>query len=180
MTMSNSNLFQQTQAARLNLDRARAFGRPVLRSLHPDAALVGHSVTTIDGEDVVLESNQLLRSTLNAAEPTSFTCRTFKSWSDADAEWALHNVDHLMNTHLQYRKMEDPRAANALLTAALNATDRSDIDILVNHENVHGTMVVFQDSVFVQFFLGSPEVMITIAAPTGIIEAGFTTDLGND
>jgi hypothetical protein len=41
-------------------------------------------------------------------------------------------------------------------------------------------MVVFQDSVFVQVFLGSPEAVNTIAAPTGIIEAGFTTDLSNE
>lgn len=112
--MVDPNVFERAKGARLNFDRASSFGSPVLRSLHPDAILVGYSVTAVDEVDRVVESNHVLRSTLEAPEPTSFTCRTFKSWSDADNEWLLHNLDHLMNTESQYREMSDPRVAGAL------------------------------------------------------------------
>lgn len=171
--MSHDDALQMTQGANLNHDRALAFGRPVLRALHEDAVLVGYSVTTLNGSDVVVESNHVLRSSLSELQPTSFTVRTSKSWADAD--WLLHGVDHVMNTNPAFREVDDPQAASTQIISAFTERASSPVEVIIDNHRASGEVLRFGGIELIRLFYGVPTSMITIAASPAVISAGFLT-----
>lgn len=178
--MTISDQFERTVRAHKNYGRAQTFDRPVLRSLFPDAILVGYSVTALNDTDTMVESNQVTRSSLAGSTPVAFTSRTWKSWDDSDAEWHYHAMDHVMNTQQGWHVEKSSRTDRNRLLSILEGAERFPLDVLVDGDTVGATAFRFEHSTFARFFFGTPLVMVTIAAPGQIIQSGFTTEIGED
>lgn len=168
--MSNEEALQMALGANLNHERALAFGRPVLRAAHPDAILVGYSVTASNGSDVVVESNHVLRSSLSESQPVSFTIRTAKSWTDVD--WLFHGADHVMNTDPTFQG-HDPRATRDRIISVFTEKEPAPINVAIDDVQASGEVLQGEGIELVRVLYGTPTSMITIAAPHAIIEAGF-------
>lgn len=168
---------------RLHHERARAFGLPVLRSLHPDALLVGYSFVgderSPEGQDDrIVEANHVVRSSLETSNPVSFTTRTWKFGYDLEVEFHLHAMNHLRNSTLR------TAAAPALskeehfdVRQTLADADRRAIDIRINGVPRSGYAIALQGSTFVRLGGWEDAAMISIAAPLEFVEAGFAGDV---
>lgn len=174
--MSAFNDLRHAQELRLNFDRARLFGCPILRSLHPDAALVGYSVTATNGIDVMVEANHVLVSTLGQSRPKSLTTRTWKYGSTVSEDWRLHAIDHLLNTHPNYT-WRDPRDARDVALGKLEHSRVTPVKVLIDEKPVAGKLVHCESLEFICLQVGQTSSLVTIAAPPGIVAAGFTSSV---
>lgn len=163
--------------ARVNHERARAFGAPVLRSLHPDAVLVGYSVSAEDDGDVMVESNHVTKSSLTTPSPVSFTSRTRKSWSDADVEWRFHAMDHVTNANQDSHINASTPSERHRLVALLDGAERFPVEVSVDGVATPAVAFQHEGTIFARLTLDASDVLVTVAVPKEILEAGFSTTI---
>jgi hypothetical protein len=162
---------------RLNHDRARAFGLPVLRSLHPDVLLVGYSIFGYErppgaARDRIVEANHVVRSSLETSSPLAFTTRTWKFGFDLKREFHSHAVDHVRNGTLNAPSLTE--ADRDELLQSLEDAARREIEVRIDGVPRGGTAFDLDGSTFVRLPASEGIVMISIAAPLAFVEAGFS------
>lgn len=166
-----------------NHGRARAFGVPVLRSVHPDALLVGYSVTGgREGSDPggvsvdrVVEANHVSRASLATESPVAFTVRSWKFFYDLENELVSHAVDHVMNAHPGPVPGRWSRGDREDLRAEIRGAARGAVSIEVDGVEVEGVGYSLRGSVFVTALVGSGGTVVSIAAPEEFVAGGFSS-----
>ncbi|WP_440708239.1 hypothetical protein [Herbiconiux sp. YIM B11900] len=168
---------------RLHHERARAFGLPVLRSLHPNTLLVGYSFVGDErspGEqnDRIVEANHVVRSSLETSNPLSFTTRTWKFGRDLEVEFHLHAMNHLRNGTLVTASAPAlSKEEHFDLRQKLADAERRAIDIRIDGVPRSGYAIALHGSTFVRLAGGDDAAMLSIAGPPDILDAGFASDI---
>lgn len=142
--------------ARSNLERARRFAGPIIRSTHPDAVLLGHSVTAVDGVDSLVESVHISRSSVLAGTPRTFSMRTWATWSDEDTLRELHPLDYLA-----WHPLASPARAQ-----------RVDAVVRIDNDRYRAHAVATDRDTFLAVVVAG--FLITIAAPGEVLDEPFT------
>lgn len=172
-----TDIVEKLAERRFNYERARAFGAPVLRSLHPDALLVGYSVLGDErsprGEnDRMVEANHVVRSSIDTPSPVAFTTRTWKFGVDHGRDFLFHALDHIRNGAPRSASFAKPER-DELLQSLKNAA-RREIKVRIDGVPLEGTAFDFHGSTFVRLPAGKGAAMISIAAPPAFLTAGFS------
>jgi hypothetical protein len=175
-----TNLVESLARRRINYERARAFGAPVLRSLHPDALLVGYSIFGYErppgaASDRIVEANHVVRSSIETTRPLAFTTRTWKFGFDLGREFLFHAVDHLRNGAMRAASLTE--ADRDELLRSLEEAARRDIEVRIDGVPRGGTAFDLDDSTFVRLPASEGAVMISIAAPPAFLEAEFSGEI---
>ncbi len=175
-----TDLAETAARTRFTYERARAFGLPVLRSLHPDALLMGYSFHGFgrapEGpEDRMTEANHVVRSSLQTSRPVAFTTRSWKFGWDVGRDFLSHAIDHIING---MRNSAAPsRAERDELLWLLQHADRREIEVRIDGVPHLGTAFDLFGSTFVRLPEMGGAAMISIAATVPFIEAGFASDI---
>jgi hypothetical protein len=175
-----TDLVESLARRRFNYERARAFGLPVLRSLHPDALLVGYSIFGYErppgaAEDRIVEANHVVRSSLETSVPLAFTTRTWKFGFDLEREFLSHADDHVRNGVPRVASFTE--ADEDELQLSLDEAGRREIEVRIDGVPRGGTAFDLRGSTFVRLPAGEGAVMISIAAPPAFVEAGFSSGI---
>ncbi|WP_157078878.1 hypothetical protein [Herbiconiux solani] len=176
-------VLERVAGERRNHGRARAFGVPVLRSVHPDAFLVGYSVTggregsdrAAVAVDRVIEANHVSRASLVTEAPVAFTVRSWKFFYDLDNELVSHAVDHVMNAHPGPVPGRWSRGDREELRAEIREAARGTVSIEVDGVGVEGVGYSLRGSMFVTARVGSGGTVVSIAAPEEFVTGGFSS-----
>lgn len=169
-----SRVLRKVVRARVNYERARAFNRPVLHSMHPTALLVGYSVHEIDGVSVMIESNQLRNGTSEPSERDAFTLRSWSEWSDHELEWRLHTIDDLM---LRGEGTDDERRGWA--HGAINQRERSTFHVRIDDEPVEVEAIAIDGRTYASTVLAH-RTLVTWAVPSDMMWAGFSSAIDSN
>jgi hypothetical protein len=177
-----THIVEDVARRRFNYQRAREFGLPVLRSLHPDAILVGYSIVGLQRppspvRDRMVEANHVVRSRPDTPEPVSFTTRTWKFGDDLEMAALLHAVDHLRNNDPVAAAAPGTMAYRDEMVRSLRDAARRVIEVRIDGtvRRVHG--VELQGSTFVTLTGVGGAAMISIAAPPEFVSADFSSDI---
>jgi hypothetical protein len=176
------HIVEDVARRRFNHERARAFGLPVLRSLHPDALLVGYSIVGFQRArepviDRMVEANHVVRSSLDTSRPLSFTTRTWKFGDDLETSALLHAVDHLRNNDPEAAAAPDSKAYRDEVLRSIRDADRRAIDVRIDGTIRSGHRVDLHGSTFVTLRGVEGAAMISIAAPPEFISVDFSSEI---
>ncbi|WP_147305939.1 hypothetical protein [Subtercola boreus] len=167
---------------RHNYERARAFDAPILRSLHPDALLVGYSIRGEDraphgNRDRAVEANHVSVASLESPDPLAFTTRTWKFGNHLDLDFYLHALDYLHVGSSSTSDGSSPKLARDELLHLLEEADQHAVEISVDGERWRGKVVRLQGAEFVRISEPRQAAMITIAAPAEFIAADYSSQV---
>ena len=166
---------------RHNYERARAFGAPVLRSLHPDAILVGYSILgherpPSESRDRMVEANHVVRSSLETPRPLAFTTRTWKFGPNLELDFLLHAVDHLRNGDPAVAALPATKADRDAVLRSLEDADWREVEVRIDDVIRRGIGADLRGSRFVKL-IGEGAPMMSIAAPVEFVQADFSSSI---
>ncbi|QJU52793.1 hypothetical protein SCB71_05490 [Herbiconiux sp. KACC 21604] len=165
---------------RMHHERAREFALPVLRSVHPDALLVGYSFHGFGRPpsvptDRMTEANHVVRPSLETSQPIAFTTRTWKFGWDIESDLLAHVSTHIING--TRRSAIPSRAEHDELMRSIRDAERREVEVWIDGVPHLGTAFDLFGSTFVRLPEMGGAAMISIAATTPFIEAGFASDI---
>jgi hypothetical protein len=123
----------------------------------------------------MVEANHVVRSSIATSRPLSFTTRTWKFGPDLGLDFLLHAVDHVRNGELGTAQLSEADR-DGLLESLKDAAGR-EIEVRIDGVPVVGFAVDLRGDTFVRLPASEGAEMISIAAPPGFLEAGFSGEI---
>ncbi|MBV0895841.1 hypothetical protein [Microbacterium sp. NC79] len=159
--------------ARRNVDRARAFGQPLLHSAYPQASVVGYSLNAVNDVDKSIEVNHVV-GPLGSPNMLWFSTRTSIATELPDEQLLSHAISVVMNKLMPEVGVEAVLAQRGLLVAELQSLDHRVHSIVIDEHPTRAFGFEYEGVTFLCVELRSA-VVTTVAAPEHIIDAGFVT-----